>query len=302
MVTYEEFKELIREKAEEETGNHVVVNKIHKNNGLMLDGLVIMAMDTNVSPTIYLHSFYEKYKERMDIEEDPIQVIWEDIYELYKKHLPESWFNAENYKNFEFIEDKIRIKLVNYEKNEEWLKEIAYVPFLDLAMVFYVWMDTGWGEFGSIVVHKEHMEIWGKTETELMEIAMRNIKDDYEINSIGKVLADNIGETYHDIESVDLDEFTSMFILSNKMRVHGASAILCDGVLRQFANEHRCDKVIILPSSIHETLLIPMDAEGDAEYFNYMVREVNETSLAEEEILSDHAYLYYKDSNEIKMK
>ena len=88
MLTYEEFKEVIREKAEAETGCGAVVSKVFKNNGITYDGLIIMALDCNVSPTIYLNEYYDLYVENVDAKSGAIEFVWEKIYSIYKENLP----------------------------------------------------------------------------------------------------------------------------------------------------------------------------------------------------------------------
>ena len=58
---YSEYVEEVREAVERETGNRVTVQKVNKNNGLVLDGLTILAEGVNVSQTIYLNGFFEEY-------------------------------------------------------------------------------------------------------------------------------------------------------------------------------------------------------------------------------------------------
>ena len=84
---------------------------------------------------------------------------------------------------------------------------------------------------------------------------------------------------------------TPMYVATNPRRVFGASCILYPGTLEAFAR--RCRRnFYVLPSSIHETILIPALPELRAEEMEDMVHEVNEATLAEEEFLSNHVYLY----------
>ena len=88
-----------------------------------------------------------------------------------------------------------------------------------------------------------------------------------------------------------------MSILTNHYRLHGAVGIIHKEILNQYMKEKQVDKVLILPSSIHETILIPCDALSNMEYVKGMVKEVNATQVQPEEILSDNVYVY--DGNEI---
>ena len=83
-----------------------------------------------------------------------------------------------------------------------------------------------------------------------------------------------------------------MYVISNHSRQRGASSILNKEMLKQFACEHNCKKLVVLPSSVHECILIPCDDEEiDIESFDNMVQEVNSTQVSPEERLLDRALI-----------
>lgn len=91
----------------------------------------------------------------------------------------------------------------------------------------------------------------------------------------------------------------SIYVVTHEGRVYGAVAALYKGVLNQLAEKLGSD-LIIIPSSVHEVLVLPKDESyRSAEIWNRMVREVNETQLEGEEVLSDHIYLYCKETKDI---
>ena len=98
------------------------------------------------------------------------------------------------------------------------------------------------------------------------------------------------------IKKLDNGEI-EMSILTNHSRLQGAAGMLHKEIIKQYMKETKADKVWIIPSSIHETLLIPCDLMPDMEYVKNMVKEVNATQVQPEEILSDNVYVY--DGNEI---
>lgn len=97
------------------------------------------------------------------------------------------------------------------------------------------------------------------------------------------------------------DKAPEMLVLTNKDKVNGAACLLYPHLLEKLAEERNAS-FIILPSSIHEVLLLPVRdvlEEGEAAAYTQMVHEVNQTELAEQEILSDHAYFYDRSKAEI---
>ena len=80
----------------------------------------------------------------------------------------------------------------------------------------------------------------------------------------------------------------------------GATCLLYKDLLKHFSEESQTD-FYILPSSIHEVILVPTlenDCYGE---LSDMVREVNDSQLMDDEILSTHAYYYSRCKNEITM-
>ena len=82
-----------------------------------------------------------------------------------------------------------------------------------------------------------------------------------------------------------------MYVFSNRTRSFGASAILYDGRLAKIA-ERLKENYYVLPSSVHETIIV---AESDApakDDLDAIIREINETQVDPEEVLSNQAYYY----------
>ena len=91
-----------------------------------------------------------------------------------------------------------------------------------------------------------------------------------------------------------------MYVLTNQHKLNGSVCILYQNVLRDFANRLACD-FYILPSSIHEVLLIPAANQISYQELSDMVQDVNSSQLSREEILSDHVYYYSRETCQITM-
>jgi hypothetical protein len=141
---------------------------------------------------------------------------------------------------------------------------------------------------------------WRITKDELYKLAKRNtlkllppvIKTMNEI--VGDLLKDEFEEQYDDRIFDDLFEIDSerpvLYVLSNAKKINGAGCILYDNCLKDFAMSHNSD-VIILPSSVHEVILVPNRGENYME-LREMVCQINESEVPEEEVLSDRIYRY----------
>ena len=116
---------------------------------------------------------------------------------------------------------------------------------------------------------------------------MYNTNRETKIHSMASVMAELYGMD-------DFEEFeglTPLYVISNECKMKGASAILNKEALAQFARSHNTEDIIIIPSSIHEMLLVPYTEDMDLDYFSAMVREVNNTEVRPEERLTDRAYI-----------
>ena len=96
----------------------------------------------------------------------------------------------------------------------------------------------------------------------------------------------------------DIAEDSCMYVLSNQYRHFGAGCILYNRVLEDIGNQIN-DDFFILPSSIHETIILPASYAMSKESLSEMIVEINETQVSEEDILSDHAYYFSRKENKI---
>lgn len=287
---YNEYVEEVRETVERETGKQVRVQKINKNNGLVLDGLTIIAEGVNIAPTIYLNDYYEDYLS------DGAVAVAKRIIATYEANKPKESVDISFFMDIEKVSPKIKMKLINYEKNKELLEQVPHIRFLDLAIEFMVVLKSNCDNgFASILIYNHHLNFWNMDAEDLFKLAMKNTANDFEIIPMRSVI-----EAIMDEESAGIimdNAEIEMSILTNHYRLQGAVGMLHKEILNQYMKETKADKVWIIPSSIHETLLIPSDMMPDAEYVKGMVKEVNATQVQPEEILSDNVYVY--DGNEI---
>jgi len=293
-MKYQEFIENVKEHItnQVDASHRVILQQVVKNNGTVFDGLIIIDPILNISPTIYLNPYYHRYLNGISMED-----IYEDILNTYKENLPTEDFDISLFKDFSKAKERIIIKLVNYSRNKEILKDIPHVKFHDLALIYVVAICDFMEDFATILIHNQHLSLWNICEEELYHIAMVNTPQllPYMYQPMEKMLE-------HLMDSpLPFASDLHMSILTNKLKIHGATCIAYPGLLKELANQHN-DDLIIIPSSIHEVLIIPANTvkeEYTMQDFSDMIVEVNETQLTDDEILSDHAYLYVKEDEAI---
>lgn len=293
-MKYQEFIKTVKEYviSQLDSSQKVIVQPVVKNNGTVYDGLIVIDPILNISPTIYLNPYYHHYLEGIDIED-----ICEDIFESYKENLPKENFDISLFKDFDKAKGKIIIKLVNYERNKELLQEIPHVRFHDLAIIYVVAVSDFMQEFATILIHNEHLDFWNITPKDLYILGMKNtpVLLPYQFQKIEKMLEDFAEHPLPMISELP------MSILTNQIKIHGATCMIYPGLLKEIATQLD-DDLVIIPSSIHEVLIIPLSSikeEYTMQDFAEMIDEVNETQLMDDEVLADHAYLYLKETESI---
>lgn len=304
-MTYEEFKFAIMDRlqADIKDPKTISIQPVTRNNGCRLDGLIIMEGGRNIAPTIYLDPFFEEYQSGTGF-----SVLYEKILSVYRQNRPACDINVRCFTDYETAKDRIAFKLIHRQRNEELLKNIPFIPYLDLAIVFYCLIDfPNEPGNGTILIHNSHLDYWHISLQELFEHAQKNTprmlhQSLRDIQDVITELASQLPSagTIPKASFVREKNEPSMYILSNRENLYGAGCLLYQGLLARYARQMDSD-FYILPSSVHEVILIPTSSKRDLQKMSEMVESVNSSALQPEEILSDHAYYYSREQDEILM-
>ena len=286
--TMEEFAEAVRAEFEKRIEKSVIVQKLNKNNGIVLYGLTVLEDEINISATIYLEPYYEVY------EDTGMEYIVDRLERVYEENKPEQSFDISKILDYESIKENLRAKLINYELNREFLKEVPHRRLLDLAIVAYISLEMEEEIEGNatITVKNNLQQTWKVDTEELIDTALENIK--------GDVVVANMSE-YVDMSLFgNTENLFDIYVLTNRLKLHGAVAMLQKDRLKQFSDELKKETLTILPSSIHECLIINAeDAPKDIDELREMVKEVNETVVSDQDILSNNVYIYNRTTDKI---
>lgn len=294
-MKYQEFIENVKTHISSQlnSGQKIVIQQVTKNNGIVYDGLFIVDPILNVSPTIYLNPYYHRYLNGVSLED-----IYADILMTYQTNLPKQDFDISVFTDFSKARHRIVMKLISRKRNEALLQDIPYIPYMDLAIVFVCTVTDFLNEYATILIHKEHLKLWNIEPEELYQLAMINSPKllPYHMESMETLLNKISCQTFPFLE------LPQIYILTNHLKIHGASCMIYPGLLGIIAQKLDSN-LIIIPSSIHEVLIIPEKCnpeEYTLDSFEEIIQEVNDTQLSDDEILGDHAYLYNKDTGIIE--
>ena len=305
--TMDAFAQVVKEAVEASlgVGYEVGIHEVLKNNDTRLTGLTIRSEESNVAPTIYLEGMFERYKAG----NTAVPVIVSEILSVYESHKNTMSFDASLVTDFSACKERICYKLVNADRNRELLADAPHIIVCDdLAVLFYILVSNDGEGTATITVRNNMTDLWGVDEDELFKIALLNTQRLFRgsVMSMASVMMDLLSDRMDDeyssefFDMVVSEDMVPMYVCSNSQKVNGAGVILYKDLLKQFAEKTGSD-FYILPSSIHETLLVPVSDQMEVEALRSMVREVNATQVAPEEVLSDNVYIYRREDDKISL-
>lgn len=289
-MKFDEFTKAVVEKIREYlpdtfAGASVELQTVVKNNDLKLTGLTIRSEDSNVCPTIYLEQFFEAYKAG-----EEMSTVLEDIANIRVKNDVKNTFNVSQITDLDRVKDDIVPRLIGREWNAALLAERPYKPIADLAVTYHIMLGQERDGTASIPITLALMEPWGVTTEELHDIAIRNMRSLHPStfrgmsSVLGCMLSGEEGDVMDPADEV-------MFVLSNKKGMYGATAILDEKIMEKIV-ERFGKAFFILPSSVHELLIVPEMPDMDVTQLEAMVTSINAAEVMPEERLSDHVYRY----------
>lgn len=282
----------------------VQVREVTKNNGITLQGMVITRDGENISPTIYLKPFFEAYEKGKSF-----GCIIQEIISIYEENKVDADLNFDFFLDYQKVQKRVFQRIVNFEKNRKMLENLPHIRFFDLAVIcYYAYMNDFLGK-GSILIETGHLDRWGISQETLFEDARNNTvnKLGTEIMGVDELIYEMMSDK---LEEKDLEQFSDaiqnakrevpMYIMTVQGRYFGAVCMYYNEFLQVFAK--KCGKnFFILPSSIHELILIPDSGRERPAELKKMVQEVNAGHVAPEEQLSDNVYYFDISQNRITL-
>ena len=215
------------------------------------------------------------------------------------------------------MEKSFIIHLDNYERHKDTLEKGPYKRKMDLAISCsrLLWLSST--EMSTEKVTWEMLEQWNLSPEHLFEMAESNSRKQLPpvIEPMSEVLKgffmdefmeglrmnpeeafEKAKDEYIHLFGHNVQDMPEIYVLSNTLKIRGAASIFYSNILKDFS-DHMGTDLILLPSSIHEWLIIPQRDEYQLDMLTKMVEEANRDVVAENEILSDRVYGYFRDKN-----
>ena len=297
----EEVVKCIRNMVDENVS--VDVNKVCKNNGISLYGIVIRYGNEQCSPNIYMEGYLQKYQtEQVSLDEIAGEILSKREKLELEKLEPVSDLRWDNIKN------KVFCRLVNREMNAERLVNIPHMEYLDLVVTCRLLHYNDNVGIASSEISYNELDVIGVTEEELFEQATQNTERLFpaEFKPILSIMEKMMREIdvpdriiKDMIEFEEKEDEIKMYVLTNKTGINGAVTMLYTDILKEISVRLNTENLYMLPSSVHEWMILPEC--DDVAYLKEMVTEANRTAVAEIDLLSDHVYRYDRKTDMVEI-
>ncbi len=287
------FAGIVSDGIRKQLGEDYVISVITnlKNNSVELTGIMFKKTGERVSPTIYIEDLYEEYRRK---KKTLCEITDEMIarYESSRDSMQElSRFDVD----YENNKRKIVYRLISKERNKELLNDMPYIPFLDMAITFHMVISVNKKYVQSLKISKELQEKWNISVEQLLRIAKENTIKMFpaEVQGLKEFVREYLLNREEDLTNCGK---VDMIVVTNELGINGATVILYDGIIEELAERYESD-LYVIPSSIHEMIVVPAKEDPEKELYEilkFMVKDINEHFVADEEILSNRVYTYLR--------
>ena len=263
-------------------------------------GLTVTREGDTLAPTINLNNLFDSYSKHP---EHSITAVMQEVASVIQ-HTPET-FDIGRIMDYDRVKKNLFMRLSAAEKNADVLEHAPHIRKEDLAITFHIMLDQSDKGTATTMINDNMMEAYGIDLDQLYQDALLNspVICPAQIENMGEALSrmmiedmksagappEVIQEMEKDLKESNKDN--PMTIITNDRLVDGASAIFYPGVM-DLVGERMQGDYFILPSSVHETLVVPDDGRVSLQELTDMVKEVNMTQVNPEDQLTDQVYHY----------
>ncbi len=269
----------------------VIIQKITKQNDIVLTGLSVRKPGQDICPSFYLEPFYRQYMmsdstfvDLTDIANDYCKVDHKSIDFTFETLTPQ------------YIRENVVMRVVGKDRNQSLLKSAPVREYNNMLITLRVLTEKKNEHVGSILITNNILDTLGDlTVDELFSWAEVNTPRLFPatVMSMEEILSDMLPPEIREMYSTEVPKNQGgMIVISNDIGVNGATSILYKGVLKNLSSQYSDKRLYILPSSVHEVICMPCNENVSANELREMVTDVNCTQVAEDEVLTDSVYLY----------
>ena len=300
-MDYENFKEQfiddLKEKLYEQgIDANISVNEVKKLNE-SYEAVTVTPEGGNIGVNIGVDKFYDAYENGTSY--DAVVDRAAEVVSVGLAQRPD--IDVSSLTDYSQMKEKLAMEVVSTEANKEMLETVPHQNIEDMAVVYRFVLNSDDEGRSSILVTNQLLENMGVTPEQLHADAMENAPQikPVEIKGMSEVMVEMMGPEQAEMMGiVPMDpKDEQMYVASVPDKVHGAGVLAYQDFMDKAAEKAGGD-FFILPSSIHELLIVPDNGKMELKDLEAMVREVNATQVAPADKLTDSVY-HYDSQNKI---
>ena len=296
-MDYENFKEDLLEGLKEglyERGIEdpsIRTQRIEKLNG-GYEAVQVTPADSHIGVTLNMDAYFKAYENGTDMSDIIAKVVDTAVSGI--ENTPD--VDIASLTDYEQMRGKLTMDVVSAETNAKMLANVPHQDMEDMAVVYRFMLDSGSYGNATILVTNALIENMGVTPEQLHQDALENAPQlrPIEFTGMSQIVIDKMGPEMAEMMGITapLDPRDEMMtIASTKDMNHGAGIIAYETFMEQAAERVGGDFYVI-PSSIHELILVPDNGQLRLEELKDMVLQVNATEVQPEDKLTDSVYHY----------
>ena len=191
--------------------------------------------------------------------------------------------------NYEAAKKYLCFDVVGSDRNADMLEKVPHTDKENISMVYRLQLDSTENGAATVLITNAMMEQFGVTKEQLHADAMENAQEirPADFRTMAAVMAEMMGMP----EEMMADMAPPMYVATNQDKVQGAAVMFYPDFMDQAAKELGGD-IFILPSSVHEVLILPDDGNMNAQELKEMVTSINVSEVSPEDRLTDSVYHY----------
>ena len=191
--------------------------------------------------------------------------------------------------NYEAAKKYLCFDVVGSDRNADMLEKVPHTDKENISMVYRLQLDSTENGAATVLITNAMMEQFGVTKEQLHADAMENAQEirPADFRTMAAVMAEMMGMP----EEMLADMAPPMYVATNQDKVQGAAVMFYPDFMDQAAKELGGD-IFILPSSVHEVLILPDDGNMNAQELKEMVTSINASEVSPEDRLTDSVYHY----------
>lgn len=248
-------------------------------------GICVKPKESRVGVSLDLAAAYAQLEFGIPYEETLDDIV-KDVQTGIRKRPNLSVNNLGDYSS---MKEKLMVQVIPMAGNENMLAKIPHTKCEDMAIVYRFVLDINDRGMTSSSVTNSMLDGYGITKEQLHADAVENAAEKFpvKLRNMNEMMAEMMGIA----PEMMPEQEPEMYVVTNNKNVCGASCIFYPGFMEQAAEKIGGD-FFVLPSSIHEVLLLPVREPSDIKELESTVREINQAEVEPKDRLSNSVYHY----------